>query len=281
MQKILLTGAAGRIGMAFRQHTEQRYHFRLVDRDVHKLADGGQHEVVETNLADLEACQSVCQGMDAVVHLAGDPSTTADFYGSLLDNNIKAVYNIMRAAKDQGCRRVVFASSIQVIEGYPLDVQARPEMPMKPMNLYAAAKGFAELMGHYFAYAEGLSCIGVRVGAFEHNPGNQNPENIDGRTLSAFVSARDLSHLLVQCIETPDVSFAIVQAVSDNRFKRMDISSTREIVGYQPQDDAFEWFNVGIRNRQRWYEEQGGRGDRETGKQAHVTHITHHRGGFS
>ena len=128
---------------------------------------------------------------------------------------------------------------------------------MKPMNLYAAAKGFAELMGHYFAYAEGLSCIGVRIGAFEYNPGNQNPENIDGRTLSAFVSARDLSHLLVQCIETPDVQFAIAQAVSDNRFKRMDITSTRETVGYQPQDDAFAVFQVGIRNRERWYQEWG------------------------
>jgi nucleoside-diphosphate-sugar epimerase len=193
--------------------------------------------------------------MDTIVHLAGDPATTADFYESLLDNNIKAVYNIMRAAKDQGCQRVIFASSIQVIEGYPLDVQARPEMPMKPMNLYAAAKGFAELMGHYFAYAEGLSCIGVRVGAFGNNPGMQNPEEIDGRALSAYVSPRDLSHLIIQCIETPDVQFAIVQAVSDNRFKRMDISSTRELVGYQPQDDSFEVFGVGIRNRERWYRE--------------------------
>jgi nucleoside-diphosphate-sugar epimerase len=193
--------------------------------------------------------------MDTIVHLAGDPATTADFYESLLDNNIKAVYNIMRAAKDQGCQRVIFASSIQVIEGYPLDVQARPEMLMKPMNLYAAAKGFAELMGHYFAYAEGLSCIGVRVGAFGNNPGMQNPEEIDGRALSAYVSPRDLSHLIIQCIETPDVQFAIVQAVSDNRFKRMDISATRELVGYQPQDDSFEVFGVGIRNRERWYRE--------------------------
>ena len=255
MRKVLLTGAAGRIGSAFRQAVDDRYTLRLVDRQTEKLVDTAEQEVIAADLADLDACQRVCQGIDTVVHLAGDPATTADFYGSLLDNNIKAVYNIMRAAKDQGCQRVIFASSIQVIEGYPLDIQARPEMPMKPMNLYAAAKGFAELMGHYFAYAEGLSCIAVRVGAFAHNPGMQTPDGIDGRNLSAYVSARDLSHLLVQCIETPDLPFAILQACSDNRFKRMDITSARELVGYSPQDDAFEVFNVGIHNRERWYQE--------------------------
>ncbi len=255
MRKVLLTGAAGRIGSAFRQAVGDRYTLRLVDRQTEKLVDTAEQEVIAADLADLDACQRVCQGIDTVVHLAGDAATTADFYGSLLDNNIKAVYNIMRAAKDQGCQRVIFASSIQVIEGYPLDIQARPEMPMKPMNLYAAAKGFAELMGHYFAYAEGLSCIAVRVGAFAHNPGMQTPDGIDGRNLSAYVSARDLSHLLVQCIETPDLPFAILQACSDNRFKRMDITSARELVGYSPQDDAFEVFNVGIHNRERWYQE--------------------------
>lgn len=255
MRNILVTGAAGRIGNAFRQHSGDRYHLRLVDRRANLLADAVPHEVVAAELADLAACQQVCQGMDTVLHLAGDASPAAGFYESLLDNNIKAVYNIFRAAKDQGCRRVIFASSIQVIEGYPLDVQARPDMPPKPMNLYAAAKGFGELLAHHFAYAEGLSSIAVRVGAFEHNPGMQTPDGLDGRNLSAFVSARDLCHLFVQCIEVPDLPFAIFQACSDNRFKRMDITNARELVGYTPQDDAFERFGVPILNRERWYSE--------------------------
>ena len=252
VRKILLTGAGGRIGTTFRAFVGDRYDLRLVDRDSSKIGEAGNFPVIEADLSDLDTCQQVCAGIDTVVHLAGDPSPSADFYGSLLDNNIKSVYNIFRAAKDQGCRRVIFASTIQVIEGYPLDVQAHPEMPMKPMNMYAVSKAFGEATAHYFAHAEGLSSIAVRIGGFEGNAGNTPPNKPSARNQSAFVSKRDLSHLFVQCIEVEDLQFAIVQAVSDNRFKRMDITSTRAQVNYQPQDDAFEKFGIGLQDTDRW-----------------------------
>lgn len=251
-RKVLLTGAGGRIGTAFRAFEGSRYDLRLVDRDISQIGDAGDSEVVEANLADLDVCQQLCAGIDTVLHLAGDPSPRADFYESLLDNNIKSVYNIFRAAKDQGCRRVIFASSIQVIEGYPLDVQAHPESPIKPMNMYAVTKAYGEATAHYFAYAEGLSSIAVRIGGFE---GNRVIEKPDTRTLSAFVSKRDLSHLFAQCIDVEDLQFAIVHGVSDNRFKRLDLTSTRAQVGYRPQDDSFEKFETGLLNNDRWFEE--------------------------
>ncbi len=75
------------------------------------------------------------------------------------------------------------------------------------------------------------------------------------RQLSAFISRRDMYHMFERCIETPDVQYAVVQAVSDNRFKRLDITSAREIVGYEPRDDAFSIYGTGIPYRSRWYEE--------------------------
>ncbi len=68
-----------------------------------KIEDAGDYPVIEADLSDLAVCQEVCAGVDTVVHLAADANARADFYGSLLDNNIKACYNIFRAAKDQGC----------------------------------------------------------------------------------------------------------------------------------------------------------------------------------
>lgn len=261
-KRVLLTGANGRIGRSVLEFAGEQYLYRLADRDVTGLDSNPNWDVVQADLSDISVCQELCTGMDAVIHLAADPSPRADFYESLLDNNIKSAYNIFRAAKDQGCSRVVYASSIQVIEGYPLDVQPWPESPIKPMNMYAVTKAYGEAMAHYFAYAEGLPSIAVRIGAFERN--NPLMESPDGRTLSAFVSARDLTQLFVRCVEATDVQFAIVHGISDNRFKRMNLSSTRDLVGYEPEDDSFHKFGPAIHDRERWYEEAPREGRRPT-----------------
>ena len=57
--------------------------------------------------------------------------------------------------------------------------------------------------------------------------------------MSAFISLRDMNQMFERCIEAADVQYGIVQAVSDNRFKRMDITSARELIDYRPQDDSF------------------------------------------
>ncbi|HEU5101013.1 MAG TPA: NAD(P)-dependent oxidoreductase, partial [Roseiflexaceae bacterium] len=165
--RILLTGAGGRIGSAFRDYAADRYQLRLADRDASKLGDPKGHEIFLLDAADLSACQSACAGVDVVIHLAADPSPAADFYGSLLDNNIKATYNIFRAAKDQGCRRVIYASSIRALEGYPQGAPVAPDAPVRPTDMYGVSKCFGEATAHYFAVAEGLSSIVVRIGTFE------------------------------------------------------------------------------------------------------------------
>ena len=181
--------------------------------------------------------------MDTVVHLAADANPAASFYDSLLDNNIKGTFNVFRAAKDQGCRRVIFASSAWVMGGYARDVQLTPDAPLRPVNLYGVSKCFGEAVAAYFAQAEGLSSIVVRIGAYDdgeaHNWLRAAP-NV--RELATYVSARDLHHLLVRCIDTPNIRFAIVHGLSENRFKRLDLTSTRALLGYAPQDDAFAIF---------------------------------------
>lgn len=36
-------------------------------------------------------------------------------------------FNMFKAAQEESCSRVVFASSTQVIEGYPIDTQINPD----------------------------------------------------------------------------------------------------------------------------------------------------------
>lgn len=242
---ILLTGAAGRIGTAFRAETGARYRFRLADRLVAGLdaTPGPDHEIMTLDVADLGACRDACRDIDTVVHLAADPSPAADFYESLLDNNIKGVYNIFRAAKDAGCRRVVFASSVQAMLAYRPDVQLAEWSQVRPLNMYGASKCFGEAVAAVFAFSEGLSSISVRIGAYDAEWLRRNPT---ASAVSAYVSPRDLNQLLIRCIDVQDVPFAIVHGLSNNRFKRLDPTGTRELLGYAPEDDGFAIFGAGL-----------------------------------
>jgi nucleoside-diphosphate-sugar epimerase len=235
---VLLTGAAGRIGSAFFAATADRYRFRLADRDIDALQAGSPHDVVALDIADPEACRAACSGIDTVVHLAADPSPEADFAGSLLRNNVLGTYNVFRAAVDAGCRRVVYASSLHVVAGYPIEAAVEPKSPVRPLNMYGVSKCFGEATARYFAEAEGLSCIAVRIGAYEAPWIREDPSP---ETLSGFISARDMNQLLVRCIDAPVIPFAVVHGISDNRVKRVSLTETVALLGYEPQDDGFAW----------------------------------------
>ncbi len=237
-RKVLITGAAGRIGTAFRERYGDRYDLRLVDRN--RVPEPGEHEHCVEDLVSLDSALRVCEGVDTVIHLAADPSPRATFYDTLLPLNVQMTYNMFHAAVAQKCRRLIFASSIHAVNAYPLDYQIHPADPVLPGDLYGVTKCWGEALCAYYGSREGLSCIAIRIGAFG------TPERLaecnDSRLLSLWVSHDDLSQLIHRCIEAADdVRFLIVQGVSDNQLKRMDISNARELRGYAPQDNAFAY----------------------------------------
>ena len=236
-RRVLITGAAGRIGTAFRQAWGDRYDFRLVDRK--PVDDPAGHEAYAADLVELDAARRACEGIDTVLHLAADPSPRATFYDTLQPLNVQMTYNMFHAAVEQGCRRLIFASSIHAVNAYPLDVQIHPDDPIRPGDLYGVTKVWGEALCSYYADREGLSCIAIRIGAF--GTPDKVADSTDSRLLSLWVSHRDLSQLIHRCIDAPDeVRFLIVQGVSDNQLKRMDISNARKLLGYDPQDNAFQ-----------------------------------------
>jgi nucleoside-diphosphate-sugar epimerase len=233
---VLITGAAGRIGCSFREQYGERYRFRLVDRQ--EIANAGGHVTRIGDLSDLSFARKVCEGIDTVVHLAADPSPRARFYESLLEANIQVTYNVFAAAQEAGCRRVIFASSNHAVNAYPLDRQVHPDDPVRPGDLYGVTKCFGEALLRYFADRHGLRGIALRIGAFQ--PPEVAAASNDPRLLCMFISPRDLGQLLHKCIEAPDdLQYAIFNGVSDNQFKRLDISNARDLVGYAPEDNAF------------------------------------------
>ena len=233
---ILLTGAAGRIGMAFLLAHGQDYRFRLADLETVALADtpGEGHEVIRLDVSDPAACHAACAGMDTVIHLAADPRSDAP-WDSVRQNNIEGVVNICEAALAAGCQRVIFASSAHAVGAYPPELMLEDNAPPRPGNLYGASKVFGE--GVLSAYAErGLSGIAIRIGAYD---APWYYEDTDSNVAAAYLSPRDMNQLLVRVIETQGIPFAVVAAISNNRQKRFDLRQTRALLGYEPQDDGF------------------------------------------
>jgi nucleoside-diphosphate-sugar epimerase len=231
-----VTGAAGRIGSYFAEHAPAHYRLRLMVRPDDDQPEGlhSYGEVVEGDLGDLERLKELCRGIDTVLHLAGDPSPSAT-WASLLDANIIGAYHAFIAAKAAGCRRVVYASSIHAVSGYPVDVQVKTSDPVNPGDLYGVTKCFGEALGRYMAEQEQLSVIAIRIGSFQPIEAAREEGSIG--MLDSFVSQRDLQQLIERCIDAEHVQFAIVNGLSNNRFKRLDISDAREMLGYTPQDD--------------------------------------------
>lgn len=239
-KKILITGASGRIGSALIPHLDKKFSLTLGDLDISKLQSWGEcgHELIELDIKHIESCRKACRGIDTVIHLAGNPSASAS-YESVLKVNVEGTYNIFRAAQEEKCNRIVFASSAQVMEGYPIDTQIRVDMPVRPKNLYGVSKSFGESLASYFAYQENLSSIAIRIGAFDKVA--QDGTDLSARDISAYISPVDLCHLIEKCITTTlQEPFEIFHAVSNNRFKRLDISKTKKTLNYYPQYDGFK-----------------------------------------
>ncbi|MBK34324.1 MAG: epimerase [Gemmatimonadetes bacterium] len=229
MGKILLTGAAGFVGTMLRLHWGDRFDLRLADV---RPVDDSTFESVELDVADYEAMRSACEGIETVLHLAADPSPAAEFYDSLLSRNVIATYNAFEAARDAGCRRVVFASSVNAILGHE-DITPVPwEAPVFPINVYGATKCWGEALGRVYAHSHRVSTICVRLGSPRFaQDGDWNPEDP-----SMGISPRDTAQLFARCVEADDIDFAIVHGISNHRHSWMDLEVNRQVLGYEPED---------------------------------------------
>jgi NAD+ dependent glucose-6-phosphate dehydrogenase len=233
-RKVLITGAAGFIGSYLRRLWGDRYTLRLAD--INPVGELESHEeFVQLDITDLEAFTSACQGIDTVVHLAADPRMDADFYDSLLQRNIIGGYNGFEAARQAGCRRLIFASSINAILGYGGEKTVEWDVPVFPQNVYGATKCWGEALARVYADQHGLSCICVRIGGASWTP-KPHQENPDKPHMG--FSSRDGAQLFGLCVDAEDLDFAIVHGISKHRRGWMSLEYTQELLGYQPQDDT-------------------------------------------
>ncbi|WP_339895154.1 NAD(P)-dependent oxidoreductase [uncultured Algibacter sp.] len=240
MKKILITGGFGKIATHFVQNFDHKYEITVADIVTDNRTFNDNVRIEKADLMQFSDCTKLCEGIDTVIHLAGivDPISDSDI---ILETNIKTTQNIFNAAVKAKCKRLIFASSAQTIESYPIDIQVNKNMLVKPKNIYGVSKCFGEALAAYHAYNNGISAICLRIGAYEFP---KDFTEMNTRDLSAFLHPDDFNQLLVGCIETENIEYEVFNAISNNRYKRLDITESKEKVGYNPKADAFTLFKL-------------------------------------
>lgn len=118
---VLLTGAAGGLGTLMRGLLPAYgYELRLLDlRPIE-----GEPDAITADLGDKEALREAVRGVDAIIHLAG--ISLESTFDKILKANIEGTYNLYEAAREEGVRRIVFASSNHAVGFTPARGAKRP-----------------------------------------------------------------------------------------------------------------------------------------------------------
>jgi uronate dehydrogenase len=245
----LITGAAGNLGAKLASHLRGKCDLVLLDR---ALIDG----MVSADLAVWDAgWVRHFAGVDAVVHLAGNP-VASDPWEELIGPNIDAVLNVFEASAQAGVSRVIFASSNHVMGGYQheLDVAITTDLPPRPgthytaggerrdSTPYAATKLFGERVGRHYAEVRGLSVVALRIGWVwrgDNTPAALPPDRGEWFR-QMWLSDRDYLHLMERCLSAglDDSRYVLVNGMSANTGMRWDLTDTWRRLGYTPRDDV-------------------------------------------
>jgi nucleoside-diphosphate-sugar epimerase len=255
-KKVLVTGLSGLVGTALRSEFEERYELSSLSRYGTEGLDDAHN--FKGNIAEIETMIPAFEGQHTVVHLAADRSANAE-WESALRNNFVGVYNVYEAAKRTGVKRVVFGSSQHAIGGFyqddpyktilagKLDQVKRPfklideTVPIRPDGYYGASKAYAEGLGSYYSEFHGISSINIRIG---WTISNDDPTT-NGGGLAMWLSHRDTAQIHVKAVDAPDsLMYTVVFAMSDNTWNIFSLDKAREVLGYEPQDNAGEILNL-------------------------------------
>ena len=228
MKKLVLTGAAGRLGSYLREPLSKMadtlVSTDLVD-DIGKRHDN--EEYVKADLSQLDQIVPLLEGADMVVHFGaiGDEAP----FDAILQANIIGAYNIWEAARLNGLRRVVYASSIHAVGMHKKTDFIGIDAPHKPDTFYGLAKCFAEDLGSLYWDKYQLESVNMRILSCA--------QVTNARALGTWLSYDDLIQLVERSIDTPVTGFSVVYGVSNNDRAPVDNSKASHL-GYRPKDNA-------------------------------------------
>ena len=189
--RILITGGAGFIGSNLAHSALARGDEVVVLDDLstgfsENLEDG--IEFIEGSITDVEIVRQAIRGVDSVVHLAAARAVSQSVEHPIetTDVNVGGTMNVLVAARDEGVRRLVLASSSSVYGG--ADALPTPEThPTAPRSPYAVCKLATEHFASVFWSLYGLETVSLRF--FNVFGPRQRPDSQYAAVIPLFIRA--------------------------------------------------------------------------------------------
>ncbi|MBP8295240.1 MAG: NAD-dependent epimerase [Burkholderiales bacterium] len=177
--KVLVTGAAGFIGMHVAQYLLARgdevvgldnlndyYDVRLKEARLARLAPRAGFRFVKGDVADRELMPRLFadESFDRVVHLAAQAGVRYSLQNphAYVDSNLVGFTNILEGCRHGSVKHLVYASSSSVYGGNTRMPFSEHDSIDHPISLYAATKKANELMAHTYSHLFGLPTTGLR-----------------------------------------------------------------------------------------------------------------------
>lgn len=195
----LVTGGAGFIGSNLCEAIlDMGYTVRCMDdlstgkrENVELFLDNPRYTFLEKDIKDLDACMEACKGVDYVLNEAAWGSVPRSIEMPLFyeANNIHGTLNMMEAARQNGVKKFVYASSSSVYGDHP----ALPKVEGQEGNLlspYALTKRVDEEYGKLYKKLYGLDTYGLRY--FNVFGRRQDPNGAYAAVIPKFI--RQLLH---------------------------------------------------------------------------------------
>ncbi len=233
-KRIVITGAAGMAGRGVRPLLRAAGHelvlLALLDPDP---VDGERATIA--SVRDIAAVREVVRGADVVVHLGGISRERP--WEDVLAANVDGTRTVLDAAREEGVRRVLLASSTHAVGFHPAPAEPVDHLPPRPDSLYGVTKATMEALGSVYADRHAMSVVSARIGTLLDRPNGR-------RSLSTWLSFPDLARLIEAVAALEEPGHHVVWGVSRNTraWFRPDAG---ERIGYYPEDDA-EAFAGGI-----------------------------------
>lgn len=230
--KIMVTGHKGFIGGHFVKTFADRY--EIVGYD---LKDGD-------DILDYDKLKERMKGCEVVVHEAAIPAPVpGKTYEDYIQTNVMGTFNILKAAYENGVKRVVYASSTTVygIEGgipfsYPIvegqmfvsQYLKADDLSCRDIDLsYHTSKVMAEQMLAWYGLNKKIQTIALRYGPTEHV------------NLGSHVSIPNVLQATRLAVDSPKEFWYEAFSIVDGDVDYIDISKAREILDYKPEPATY------------------------------------------